>query len=111
RARQKKAAEYGRPAVRCSRRNLRSSTCNGSWVDCVLVNRRNLALGLGLVVVLGLIAFQELRPLPTIGPTSLLAASRRLGPASPALPWPATGSSAVAVSGLGTLATHGPQTS
>ena len=75
------------------------------------VNRRNLALGLGLVVVLGLIAFQELRPLPTIGPTSLLAASRRLGPASPALPWPATGSSAVAVSGLGTLATHGPQTS
>ena len=77
----------------------------------MLVNRRNLALGLGLVVVLGLIAFQELRPLPTIGPTSLLAASRRLGPASPALPWPATGSSAVAVSGLGTLATHGPQTS
>ena len=75
------------------------------------LNRRNVALGLGLVLALALIAFQVLRPLPTIGPTSLLAASHRLGPPSPDLPWPATGSAAIAVSGLGTLAMHGPQTS
>lgn len=69
------------------------------------------AVGIGLIVVVlvGLMAFQILRPLPTIGPTILQPASSQLGPPSPSLPWPQTGSVAVAVEDLGTLASFGPQ--
>jgi D-alanyl-D-alanine carboxypeptidase (penicillin-binding protein 5/6) len=74
------------------------------------VNRQGIALGLGLVVALGLVAFQVLRPPPSLGPTILLPATPRLGAASPDLPWPAIGSGAVAVGGLGVVASHGPQT-
>lgn len=74
------------------------------------VNASVLASGLALVVVLALIAVQMLRPVPRIGPTALQPISHRLGPPAPDLPWPSTGSAAVAVAGLGTIANHGPQT-
>ena len=77
--------------------------------------RRNLAITLALALVLatvvGLIAFQLLRPLPTIAATTFLPATSRLGAIPPPLPWPATGSAALAVAGLGTIGTYGPQTS
>ena len=74
------------------------------------VNASVLASGLALVVVLALIAVQMLRPVLRIGPTALQPISHRLGPPAPDLPWPSTGSAAVAVAGLGTIANHGPQT-
>lgn len=64
-----------------------------------------------LATVVGLIAFQLLRPLPTIAATTFLPATSRLGAIPPPLPWPATGSAALAVAGLGTIGTYGPQTS
>ena len=73
------------------------------------MNRQTIALGLGLIVALALVVFQVLRPPPSIGPTILLPAGPRLGPASPDLPWPRVGSAAVAVGGLGVVATGGPQ--
>jgi len=77
--------------------------------------RRNLAITLALALapalVIGLIAFQLLRPLPAIAATTFLPATSRLGAVPPPLPWPTTGSAAVAVAGLGTIGTHGPQTS
>jgi len=77
--------------------------------------RRNLAitlaLALALALLIGIIAFQLLRPLPAIAATTFLPATSRIGAIPPALPWPTTGSGAVAVAGLGTIGTHGPQTS
>jgi D-alanyl-D-alanine carboxypeptidase (penicillin-binding protein 5/6) len=73
------------------------------------LNRQTLLISAAVGVALILIAVQLLRPLPMIGPASVQAASERLGPPSPSLPWPNTGSAAVAVAGLGTVATFGPQ--
>jgi D-alanyl-D-alanine carboxypeptidase (penicillin-binding protein 5/6) len=77
--------------------------------------RRNLAITLALALapalVIGLAAFQLLRPLPAIAATTFLPVASRLGAVPPPLPWPTTGSAAVAVAGLGTIGTHGPQTS
>ena len=69
------------------------------------------ALGIGLIVALmvGLLSFQLLRPVPAIAATILQPANSQLGPAAASLPWPATGSVAVAVDQLGTIATYGPQ--
>lgn len=76
--------------------------------------RRNLAVTLAVALVLaigvGLIAFQLLRPLPTIAATTFLPATSRLGAIPPELPWPTTGSAALAIVGLGTIGTYGPQT-
>lgn len=63
-----------------------------------------------MAVVGGLLGFQLLRPLPTLAATTFLPATTRLGAVPPALPWPASGSAALSVAGLGTIATHGPQT-
>src|SRR3984893_8962285 len=68
-------------------------------------------MALVLATVVGLIAFQLLRPLPTIAATTFLPATSRLGAIPSPLPWPATGSAALAVAGLGTIGTYGPQTS
>jgi len=77
--------------------------------------RRNLAITLAVALapalVIGLIAFQLLRPLPAIAATTFLPGTSRLGAVPPPLPWPTTGSAAVAVAGIGTIGTHGPQTS
>jgi serine-type D-Ala-D-Ala carboxypeptidase (penicillin-binding protein 5/6) len=63
-----------------------------------------------VAVVGGLLAFQVLRPLPTIAATTFLPATTRLGATPPSLPWPTTGSAALSIAGLGTIGTHGPQT-
>jgi D-alanyl-D-alanine carboxypeptidase (penicillin-binding protein 5/6) len=63
-----------------------------------------------VALVGGVLAFQVLRPLPTIAATTFLPATTRLGATPPSLPWPTTGSAALAVAGLGTIASHGPQT-
>jgi serine-type D-Ala-D-Ala carboxypeptidase (penicillin-binding protein 5/6) len=60
--------------------------------------------------VAGILAFQVLRPLPSIAATTFLPATTTLGATRPALPWPNTGSAALSVAGLGTIGTHGPQT-
>jgi D-alanyl-D-alanine carboxypeptidase (penicillin-binding protein 5/6) len=62
-----------------------------------------------VVTVVGLLTFQLLRPLPSIGATTYLPATTRLGTA-PVLPWPTTGSAVLSVAGLGVIGTHGPQT-
>jgi serine-type D-Ala-D-Ala carboxypeptidase (penicillin-binding protein 5/6) len=71
--------------------------------------RTNLGIGLVVVLLVGLSAFQLLRPVPDVGATILQPASSPVGPAAPALPMPRTGSLAVAVDGLGTIVTFGPQ--
>src|ERR1700730_3758996 len=67
-------------------------------------------MALVLATAVGLIAFQLLRPLPTIAATTFLPATSRLGAIPPPLPWPATGSAALAVAGLGTIGTYVRQT-
>jgi D-alanyl-D-alanine carboxypeptidase (penicillin-binding protein 5/6) len=69
-----------------------------------------LALSVALLLVLALVAFQLTRPLPTIAATTFLPATSSFGAIPPPLPWPTAGSAAVAVAGLGTIGTHGPQT-
>src|SRR5438270_10991886 len=50
-----------------------------------------LAAGLGIVLLSSFVAFQILRPLPTIPPTVLQPSRSVLGPTPSALPWPHTG--------------------
>ena len=63
-----------------------------------------------MALVGGVLAFQVLRPLPTIAATTYLPATTRIGATAPALPWPTAGSAALSITGLGTIGTHGPQT-
>ncbi|HEY4872373.1 MAG TPA: D-alanyl-D-alanine carboxypeptidase, partial [Candidatus Dormibacteraeota bacterium] len=60
--------------------------------------------------MIALLTFQLLRPPPTIGATTFLPTTTRLGATPPSLPWPTTGSAALSIAGLGTIGTHGPQT-
>jgi serine-type D-Ala-D-Ala carboxypeptidase (penicillin-binding protein 5/6) len=63
-----------------------------------------------LAVVLigaGLIAWNYLRPVPAIAASSAVPVQQLVPGDAPALPWPATGSAAVGVSGLGPIATSG----
>ena len=48
-----------------------------------------------------------LRPIPPVVPTALLPPTDVVAGTAPALPWPSTGSGAVAVSGLGPIASSG----
>jgi D-alanyl-D-alanine carboxypeptidase (penicillin-binding protein 5/6) len=68
-----------------------------------------LAGSVALAVVLLLIAYQLFRPLPAITPTILQPANSQIGPSPSPLPWPNTGSVAVAVDGLGMIGAFGPQ--
>lgn len=69
------------------------------------------ALGIGVIIAMlvGLLTFQFLRPVPSIAATILQPANSPIGSTAPSLPWPTTGSAAIAVDGLGTIATYGPQ--
>src|SRR5438445_1146032 len=60
-----------------------------------------------LLIVVALAAFNYLRPIPAIAATPLLHATEVVPGNAPALPWPAKGSAAVAVSGLGFVGTSG----
>lgn len=74
------------------------------------ISREALAFGLAGLVLLALVVGQLLRPVPRIGPTILQPVSKQIGQKPADLPWPGIGSAAVAVSGLGTIGTHGSQT-
>lgn len=58
-----------------------------------------------VLVVLG--AINYLRPIPAVSASPALPASDRVPGTPPSLPWPSTGSAAVAVSGLGFIASSG----
>src|SRR5207302_1349015 len=58
-------------------------------------------------LIVALAAFNYLRPIPAIAATPLLHATEVVPGNAPALPWPAKGSAAVAVSGLGFVGTSG----
>jgi len=68
-----------------------------------------IGIGLLVAVMIGLLTFQLFRPVPSVGATILQPAAAPLGSAPPVLPWPRTGSVALAIDGLGTIATFGPQ--
>jgi D-alanyl-D-alanine carboxypeptidase (penicillin-binding protein 5/6) len=68
--------------------------------------RRNLAVGaLALIVVLG--ALNYFRPIPAVVAVATLPSQQTVQGAVPKVPWPKVGSAAVAVSGLGLVATSG----
>lgn len=58
-----------------------------------------------VLVVLG--AINYLRPIPAVSAAALLPATDRVPGTPPALPWPSRGAAAVAVSGLGFIASSG----
>ncbi len=60
-----------------------------------------------MVVVAALLAWNYLRPIPTAAATPALPKQTVIAGTPAALPWPATGSAAVGVSGLGAIATSG----
>ena len=70
---------------------------------------RRLAIAVLVLVLVSASAltWNYLRPIPAIAATSIVPAEVRTPGAPPALPWPARGSAAVAVSGLGLLASSG----
>ncbi len=60
-----------------------------------------------LLIVAAVAAFQWFRPIPAVAATALLPSSDVVPGTPPALPWPARGSAAVGVSGLGLIASSG----
>src|SRR5690349_15863401 len=67
-----------------------------------------LRVGVALVLVLAAVAaVQYLRPVPAVAANPLLPASDVVQGTAPALPWPARGSAAVGLSGLGLVASSG----
>jgi D-alanyl-D-alanine carboxypeptidase (penicillin-binding protein 5/6) len=60
-----------------------------------------------LLVLVALGAVNYLRPIPASTPGALLPGSDRTPGTAPSLPWPSTGMAAVAVSGLGFIASSG----
>ena len=60
-----------------------------------------------LLVVLGLSAWNYLRPVPAVAATGTLATSETIAGTAPTLPWPSRGSGAVSVQGLGFIASSG----
>ncbi len=67
-----------------------------------------LRVGLALLlIVAAAAAFQWFRPIPAVAATALLPSVDVVPGTPPALPWPARGSAAVGVSGLGLIASSG----
>ena len=60
-----------------------------------------------LLIVAAAAAFNYLRPVPAVAATALLPTSDVVQGTAPSLPWPARGSAAVGVSGLGLVASSG----
>ena len=60
-----------------------------------------------LLIVAAIAAFQWFRPIPAVAATALLPTADVVPGTAPALPWPARGSGAVGVSGLGLIASSG----
>ena len=64
------------------------------------------AVALVLILAAGA-AWNYLRPIPAVAATGALPAKETIQGTAPALPWPARGSAALSVSGLGFIATSG----
>lgn len=60
-----------------------------------------------LLIVAAAGVFNYLRPIPATSPSALLPSTDSVPGTPPALPWPSHGSGAIAVSGLGMIATSG----
>src|SRR3989442_7943155 len=60
-----------------------------------------------LLLAFAAAAINYLRPIPAVAPVHLLRATDVVPGTPPALPWPARGSAAVGVSGLGQVASSG----
>jgi len=60
-----------------------------------------------VLLIGGAAGWNYLRPIPAVTPVAQLPASELVPGSPPALPWPAPGSGAVSVSGLGFIATSG----
>ena len=60
-----------------------------------------------LVILVGLAAWNYLRPIPAVAATSKFPTSEVVAGAPPTIPWPVRGSGAVGVSGLGFIASSG----
>lgn len=69
--------------------------------------RALLAMGVVLLIAVGAGAVNYLRPIPAVEAAAVLPASDVVPGTSPALPWPARGSAAVAVGNLGLIASSG----
>ena len=66
---------------------------------------------IGLVVlVAAALGLNYLRPIPAVAATSSVVTQKTIPGTAPLLPWPATGSGAIGVSGLGKLADSGNET-
>jgi len=65
--------------------------------------------GVLLLLVAGLLTFNYFRPIPAVPATASVPTSTTLPGTPPVLPWPKPGSGAVAISGLGMIATSGNQ--
>lgn len=63
-----------------------------------------------ILVVVGAALFQFLRPLPAVAAASSATGERRVAGDAATMPWPEKGQAAVAVQGVGTLATFGGDT-
>jgi D-alanyl-D-alanine carboxypeptidase (penicillin-binding protein 5/6) len=63
--------------------------------------------GVLLLVVAGLLTFNYFRPIPAVAATAAVPTSTILPGTPPVLPWPKPGSGALAISGLGMIATSG----
>jgi D-alanyl-D-alanine carboxypeptidase (penicillin-binding protein 5/6) len=70
------------------------------WVKALLV----------LALIGGLVAYQELRPLPTTAAVSMVPESVTTPGTPPTIPWPTHGSAAVAVNQIGVIGTSGLST-
>src|ERR1700674_4878623 len=76
------------------------------WLVMFFEMRRRLALVI-LVVVAALAAGNYFRPIPAIAASASFPSQTATSGTPPALPWPAGGSAAVGVSGLGFIASSG----
>ena len=65
--------------------------------------------GVLLLLVAGLLTFNYVRPIPAVAATASVPTSTTLPGAPPVLPWPRPGSGAVAISGLGMIASSGKE--
>jgi len=66
--------------------------------------------GVLLLLIAAFLTFNFFRPIPAVPVTAAVASQSMTAGTVPALPWPTAGSAAVAVSGLGMIATSGNET-
>src|SRR6266571_2956285 len=71
--------------------------------------RARVAIVVALLLI-GLAAFNYLRPIPAVAAAADLPASTTVAGDQPSLPWPSAGSGAVAAAGLGFIASSGNET-